>query len=131
MFDQVAVSEAGCGFIVPPYVSAVWEHETASPVPPTQTGAAAARGCRVARIRVGKTSRHRSAGGRGGFGLRVLFVVAAVAFAGLVALPRGSVAADQLSFPAAQGQISSPAAVVADPTATDGQVLQNDAATPE
>jgi chitodextrinase len=131
MFDQVAVSEAGCGFIVPPYVSAGWEHETASPVPPTQTGAAAARGCRVARIRVGKTSRHRSAGGRGGFGLRVLFVVAAVAFAGLVALPRGSVAADQLSFPAAQGQISSPAAVVADPTATDGQAVQFHAPTPD
>jgi hypothetical protein len=39
MFDQVAVSDAGCVFIPPPYVSVGWEHETASPVPLVQTGA--------------------------------------------------------------------------------------------
>jgi hypothetical protein len=51
MFDQVAVSEAGCGFIVPPYVSVGWEHETASPstpaqarASPVQTGAEAPEG---------------------------------------------------------------------------------------
>jgi hypothetical protein len=37
MFDQVAVSEAGCVFIVPPYVSVGCEHEAASPVLKVQT----------------------------------------------------------------------------------------------
>jgi chitodextrinase len=80
---------------------------------------------------MGKLIRHRSAGGRGGFGLRVLFVVAAVAFAGFVVLPRGSVAADQVSFPAAEGQIGSPATVVTDPTAADGQAVQFNAPVPD
>ena len=82
-------------------------------------------------IRVGNQSRHRSASGRGGYGLRVLFVVVAVAFAGLVVLPRGSVAADTASFPAAQGQIGTPATVITDPTATDGQAVQFNAPTPD
>jgi len=34
MFDQVAVSEAGWVFTVPPYVSVGQEHETASPGTP-------------------------------------------------------------------------------------------------
>ena len=112
MFDQVAVSEAGCVFIVPPYVSA-------SPA------------CTVTAITMGKVSRHRSAGGRGGLGLRVLFVVAAVVFAGFVVLPRGSVAADQVSFAAAQGQLGSPATVITDPTATDGQAVRFNAPIPD
>lgn len=82
-------------------------------------------------IRVGSKSRHRSASGRGGYGLRVLFVVVAVAFAGLVVLPRGSVAADTASFPAAQGQLGAPATVVTDPTAIDGQAVQFNAPTPD
>jgi chitodextrinase len=85
----------------------------------------------VTAITMGKVSRHRSAGGRGGFGLRVLFVVAAVVFAGLVVLPRGSVAADQVSFPAAQGELGSPATVITDPTATDGQAVQFNAPKPD
>ncbi|HZV26513.1 MAG TPA: Ig-like domain-containing protein, partial [Acidothermaceae bacterium] len=58
-------------------------------------------------------------------------MVAAVAFATLVVLPRPSVAADVVSFPAAQGQIGSPATVITDPTATDGQVVQFTAPTPD
>jgi chitodextrinase len=85
----------------------------------------------VTGIKVGKTSRHRSAGGRGGYGLRVLFVVAAVAFAGFIVLPRGSVAADAVSFPAAQGQLDSPATVITDPSATDGQAVQFNAPVPD
>ncbi len=81
-------------------------------------------------IATGTVTRHGSAGGRGSYGLRVLFVVAAVVFAALVVLPRGSVAADQLSFPAAQGQIGSPATVITDPTATDGQAVQFNRADP-
>ena len=82
-------------------------------------------------ITMGKVIRDRSAGGRGGLGLRVLFVVAAVVFAGFVVLPRGSVAADQVSFPAAQGQLGSPATVITDPTATDGQAVQFNAPKPD
>ena len=81
-------------------------------------------------IATGTLIRHGSAGGRGSYGLRVLFVVAAVAFAALVVLPRGSVAADQLSFPAANGQIGSPATIITEPSATDGQAVQFTAPTP-
>ena len=82
-------------------------------------------------ITTGNAIRHGSAGGRGHYGLRVLFVVAAVAFAALVVLPRGSVAADQIAFPAAQGQIGTPASVITDPTATDGQAVQFNPPTPD
>ena len=58
-------------------------------------------------------------------------MVAAVAFATVVVLPRPSGAADVASFPAAQGQIGSPATVVTDPTANDGQVVQFTTPTPD
>lgn len=132
MFDQVAVSEAGCVFIVPPYVSVGWQHETASPACPARpaNGRGRSSGCTVTAITMGKVIRHRSAGGPGGAsGCGSSFVVAAVAFAGFVVLPRGSVAADQVTFPAAQGQLGSPARVISAPTATNGQAAQFNAPT--
>jgi chitodextrinase len=58
-------------------------------------------------------------------------VVAVVGFAALVVLPRSSIADDAASFPAAQGQLGSPATVVTDPTATDGQAVQFNAPVPD
>ena len=75
--------------------------------------------------------RRRPVGGGQGYGLQALFVVAAVAFATVVVLPRPSGAADVASFPAAQGQIGSPATVVTDPTANDGQSVQFTTPTPD